>query len=144
MRAGERGACRCAELDAHGRALAERIAAQGPIAVRYAKEAMLRGLDMPLEQALRYETDLTVILQTTADRAEGVRRSWRSGRRSSRGSSDERRAAPRAPEPAAPRSRTSARYDAPFLTKLRMAARNNWIKARTRKDCCGNDGEPGC
>jgi enoyl-CoA hydratase/carnithine racemase len=27
---------------------------------------------MPLEQALRYETDLTVILQTTADRAEGV------------------------------------------------------------------------
>jgi enoyl-CoA hydratase len=62
-----------AELDAHGRALAERIAAQGPIAVRYAKEAMVRGLDMPLEQALRYETDLTVILQTTADRAEGVR-----------------------------------------------------------------------
>jgi len=28
---------------------------------------------MPLEQALRYETDLTVILQTTKDRAEGVR-----------------------------------------------------------------------
>ena len=62
-----------AELDAQGRALADRIAAQGPIAVRYAKEAMLRGLDMPLEQALRYETDLTVILQTTADRAEGVK-----------------------------------------------------------------------
>ncbi len=61
-----------AGLDAHARALAERIAAQGPIAVRYAKESMLRGLDMPLEQALRYETDLTVILQTTADRAEGV------------------------------------------------------------------------
>jgi len=59
-------------LDAHARTLAERIAAQGPIAVRYAKESMLRGLDMPLEQALRYETDLTVILQTTADRAEGV------------------------------------------------------------------------
>ena len=53
-------------------ALAERIAAQGPVAVRYAKEAMARGLDMPLDQALRYETDLTVILQTTADRAEGV------------------------------------------------------------------------
>jgi enoyl-CoA hydratase/carnithine racemase len=28
---------------------------------------------MPLDQALRYETDLSVILQTTADRAEGVR-----------------------------------------------------------------------
>mgnify|MGYP001564327570 FL=1 len=61
-----------ADLEAHARALAERIAAQGPIAVRYAKEAILRGLDMPLEQALRYETDLTIILQTTVDRAEGV------------------------------------------------------------------------
>jgi len=40
---------------------------------RYAKEAINRGLDMPLEQALRYETDLTVILQTTRDRNEGVR-----------------------------------------------------------------------
>ncbi len=58
---------------AQAEALAARIAERGPLAVRYAKEAMLRGLDMPLEQALRYETDLTVILQTTADRAEGVR-----------------------------------------------------------------------
>ena len=49
------------------------ICARGPLAVRYAKEAIARGLDMPLDQALRYETDLTVILQTTADRAEGVR-----------------------------------------------------------------------
>ena len=28
---------------------------------------------MPLEQALRYETDLTLLLQTTNDREEGVR-----------------------------------------------------------------------
>jgi len=28
---------------------------------------------MPLEQALRFETDLTIILQTTEDRAEGVK-----------------------------------------------------------------------
>jgi enoyl-CoA hydratase/carnithine racemase len=41
--------------------------------VQYAKEAVRRGLEMPLEQALRYETDLTVILQATEDRAEGVR-----------------------------------------------------------------------
>ncbi len=41
--------------------------------MRYAKEAINRGLEMPLEQALRYETDLTIILQTTEDRAEGVR-----------------------------------------------------------------------
>jgi len=52
--------------------LADAVAAQGPLAVRYAKEAILRGLDVPLPEALRLETDLTVILQTTADRAEGV------------------------------------------------------------------------
>ena len=60
-------------VDAEALALAERIAARGPLAVRYAKEAVLRGMEMPLEQALRFETDLTVILQTTEDRAEGVR-----------------------------------------------------------------------
>ena len=59
-------------LDA-ARALAEAVAARGPIATRLAKEAVHRGVEMTLEQALRYETDLTVILQSTADRAEGVR-----------------------------------------------------------------------
>jgi enoyl-CoA hydratase/carnithine racemase len=54
-------------------AIAARIGERGPLAIRYAKEAVQRGADMPLEQALRYETDLTVILQTTEDRAEGVR-----------------------------------------------------------------------
>ena len=53
-------------------ALAQRMASRGPIALRYAKEAVRRGLEQPLDQALRYETDLTVILQTTEDRAEGV------------------------------------------------------------------------
>jgi enoyl-CoA hydratase/carnithine racemase len=61
------------EAHAHAEKIAESIAARGPLAVRFAKEAIARGLDMPLDQALRYETDLTVILQTTADRAEGVR-----------------------------------------------------------------------
>ena len=62
-------------LDAVTRAdeIAQRIAERGPIAVRYAKEAVSRGLEMALEQALRFETDLTVILQATEDRAEGVR-----------------------------------------------------------------------
>lgn len=49
------------------------IAERGPLAVRLAKEAVHRGIEMPLEQALRFETDLTVLLQTTDDRAEGVR-----------------------------------------------------------------------
>lgn len=60
-------------LFAEAEALALRIASRGPVAVRYAKEAVRRGLEQPLDQALRYETDLTVILQTTEDRAEGVR-----------------------------------------------------------------------
>jgi enoyl-CoA hydratase/carnithine racemase len=53
-------------------AIARAIAERGPIATRYAKEAVTRGLDLPLQQGLRAELDLTVILQTTADRAEGV------------------------------------------------------------------------
>jgi enoyl-CoA hydratase/carnithine racemase len=59
-------------LEAAGE-VARAIAERGPIATRLAKEAVHRGSDMTLEQALRYETDLTVILQSTADRAEGVR-----------------------------------------------------------------------
>jgi enoyl-CoA hydratase/carnithine racemase len=61
-----------ARLMAEAEALAAEIAGRGPIAIRYAKEAVLRGVEMPLEQALRFETDLTIILQTTEDRAEGV------------------------------------------------------------------------
>ncbi len=61
------------QLDDHVRSLAERMARRGPLALRYAKEAVRRGLEQPLDQALRYETDLTVILQSTDDRAEGVK-----------------------------------------------------------------------
>jgi enoyl-CoA hydratase len=61
-----------AEVRAAAHRLASVMASRGPLALRYAKEAMRHGLDMPLEQALRYETDLTVILQTTHDRREGV------------------------------------------------------------------------
>jgi len=61
------------DVVAEAERIARRIAERGPLAVQYAKEAISRGIDMPLEQALRYETDLTVILQTTEDRAEGVR-----------------------------------------------------------------------
>ena len=58
---------------AAGRAAADAIVERGPIATRLAKEAVWRGLPQPLEQALRFETDLTLLLQTTKDRAEGVR-----------------------------------------------------------------------
>ena len=35
-------------------------------------------------------------------------------------------------------------YDAPLGAKTRMALRNNLTKMRTRRNCCGNYGEPGC
>ncbi len=54
-------------------AVASRIAERGPVATRFAKEAVASGLDLPLAQALRLEHDLTVLLQATADREEGVR-----------------------------------------------------------------------
>ena len=60
-------------LEAAAREIAELIASRGPIATRFAKEAVHHGVEMTLDQALRYEADLTVILQSTADRAEGVR-----------------------------------------------------------------------
>ena len=62
-----------AQVEAATRAIATTIASRGPIATRLAKEAVHRGSELTLEQALRYELDLTVLLQTTADRAEGVR-----------------------------------------------------------------------
>jgi len=61
------------QLEAETNAVAEAIAARGPLAVRYAKEAAVRGVEMTLDQGLRFETDLSIILQTTEDRAEGLR-----------------------------------------------------------------------
>ena len=54
-------------------ALAERTAQFGLIGLRAAKEAISRGSHMALDEALRFETDLAVLLQTTRDRAEGVK-----------------------------------------------------------------------
>lgn len=53
--------------------MAHAVAAKGPIALRYAKEAVLQGLDMTLEQGLRLEADLYFILHTTKDRTEGIK-----------------------------------------------------------------------
>ena len=61
-----------AKLAAEAKALAESIAEKGPIALRFIKEAVNKGLDMTLEQGLRLEGDLYFLLHTTADRAEGI------------------------------------------------------------------------
>lgn len=60
------------ELLPEAEKLARRLADQAPIALRYAREAVVKGLDMTFDQGLRLEMDLSVLLQTTEDRAEGI------------------------------------------------------------------------
>lgn len=52
--------------------LAAAIAKLAPVATRYLKEAVLKGMDMSLGQGLRLEADLSILLHGTADRAEGM------------------------------------------------------------------------
>lgn len=52
--------------------IADDLAAKGPVALQYAKEAVLKGMDMTLAQGLRLEADLYFLLHTTADRREGI------------------------------------------------------------------------
>jgi enoyl-CoA hydratase len=60
--------------------LAQKLAARAPLALRCAKEAVGRALDLSLDDGIRLEHDLYVLLQTTADRQEGVR-AFLAGRR---------------------------------------------------------------
>jgi len=52
--------------------LGREISSRAPIALRYAKEVINKGLDLTLEQGLRLECDLYMLLQTTQDRIEGI------------------------------------------------------------------------
>jgi len=61
------------ELMPEAEALAKTIAAKGPIALRFIKEAVNKGLDLTLEQGLRFEADLYFLLHTTEDRTEGIK-----------------------------------------------------------------------
>lgn len=54
-------------------ALAQGITTKSPIALRYIKEAVNKGMDLTLEQGLRLEADLYFLLHTTADRTEGIK-----------------------------------------------------------------------
>ena len=51
----------------------DRITQGAPIASRYAKEAVAKGMDSTLDQGMRLEADLSILLHTTRDRAEGIR-----------------------------------------------------------------------
>lgn len=53
--------------------LAERICENAPLAVRYAKEAVWRGLDLPLEEGLRVEQFLANLARDSTDTQEGMR-----------------------------------------------------------------------
>jgi enoyl-CoA hydratase/carnithine racemase len=61
------------ELLPTARAWAETICERGPLAVRAAKEAVVRGLTLPLDDGLRLEALLSATLRGTEDAAEGPR-----------------------------------------------------------------------
>ncbi|HEY2385659.1 MAG TPA: enoyl-CoA hydratase-related protein, partial [Candidatus Binatia bacterium] len=54
-------------------ALVRDVLAGAPLALPLLKEALLAAQDLPLAEGLRLEEDLYALLQTSADRGEGVR-----------------------------------------------------------------------
>ncbi len=60
------------ELERAAEELAQQVASAAPIASRYAKEAVWASGDLSMTQGLRLEADLSVILHSTEDRAEGL------------------------------------------------------------------------
>lgn len=61
------------ELMERAMQIANTICERGPLAVRTAKEAILRGMDMPLDHGLAYEDVLLQRLMATEDAKEGPR-----------------------------------------------------------------------
>ncbi|PZC49294.1 MAG: E-phenylitaconyl-CoA hydratase [Chloroflexi bacterium] len=59
------------ELLAEANRLAEVISTRGPLAIRAAKELILRGADLPLADGLRLEDYFSLQLYTTEDATEG-------------------------------------------------------------------------
>jgi len=62
-----------ADVLAAARELARTLAEKAPVALRYAKEAVVKGLELPLADGLRLENDLAALLRTTEDRVEGAK-----------------------------------------------------------------------
>jgi enoyl-CoA hydratase/carnithine racemase len=60
-------------LEGEGRRIATALISGAPLAAALAKEAVHAAFDLPLDEGLRLEEDLYALLQTTSDRAEGVR-----------------------------------------------------------------------
>ncbi len=53
-------------------AAAQQIASKASLAMRLAKEAVYKGMELSLEQGLHLEADLYFLLHTTQDRTEGI------------------------------------------------------------------------
>jgi len=64
--------CEVSSLAGEAEQLAIVMAKKAPVALRYVKEAVNKGLDLTQEQGLRLEADLYFLLHTTADRTEGI------------------------------------------------------------------------
>ena len=64
--------CPAGESKTRAEQLANEIASHGRSAGRFTKEAVLKGADMSLEQSLRLEADLAILLHTDPERVEGI------------------------------------------------------------------------
>jgi len=63
---------RQAEVSFRAREIADTIAGNAPVAVRAAKEAVIRGMEMPLDEGLKLESELYERTLGTTDRLEGL------------------------------------------------------------------------
>jgi len=61
------------DIDKEADILVKKIAEKAPIALRFCKEAVNKGMDLTFEQGLRLEADLYFLIQTTSDRIEGIK-----------------------------------------------------------------------
>ena len=52
---------------------AQKMAAKSPIALKYTKEVVHKGMDLTMDQALGLEADLYFLLHTSNDRTEGIK-----------------------------------------------------------------------
>lgn len=61
------------DLEAGAERLARSLLKGAPMALNFVKEAIYKGLELPLEQGLRLEADLSALIGTTEDSKEGPR-----------------------------------------------------------------------
>ena len=60
------------ELSAAITTMAQKMSEASVVSLRYAKEAITKGMELTLEQGLRLEADLYFLMHTTKDREEGI------------------------------------------------------------------------